>query len=191
MTLSGLTIANFPADILLDSGVVFVGSTKLGVTRGEPKFTPNRTITNIEFDGKHAPIKGIDRLMHGEPVIAFTMLELGGTGTGNQIDKLEPGNADATVGTIITHTPAPGGGLIAAADLVADLRVIWERGNSTGALPKYFAVLFPVALCTKYDIGGQNRGEGLIAAEFVGRVDMATGATSDAAYKLEYRTALP
>ena len=189
MTLTGITIANFPADIILDSGVVFIGATKFGVTRGEPKFTPNRSIQNIEFDGKHAPIRGIDRFMHGEPSLAFTMMELGGTGTGNQIDRLEPGNTDATVTTVITHTMAPGGGLVAAGSYVTDLRAIWERGTSASNL--FFAVLFPVALCTKYELGGQNRGEGLISVEFVGRLDLATQTTSDAAYKLEYRTTLP
>jgi hypothetical protein len=192
MALTGLTIANFPSDLLLDAGVVFVGSAKKGVTRGAPRFAPNRSTENVDFDGKIGPpIKGLHRIMHGAPTIGFTLLELGGTGTGNQIDLLEPGNTDATVTTVITHTPKPGGPFLVTGDYVADLRVVWERGDSVTGTPKYFAVYFPWALCTRYDIAGQNKSEALVSCEFEGAIDIATQGIGDAAYKLEYRTTLP
>lgn len=295
--LSGLNATNFPQDILYNSGIVFQGSTRFGVTRGAPKWTPNRTIDNIAFDGKYAPVKGLDRPMHGEPSIAFTMLEIGQAATGGQIAKLEPGatsataTAPATPGTITptpsitggaltagtyfykvtainaggeslasaevssavasgvtgsialaisavggatayrwyrgtgaglenvyyqsasnaftdvgglatlgtppaggsgsttTYTPKASGALLAPGDYVTDLRVMWERGSDGSGL--YFAVYMPTALCSRYDITGQNRSEATIAAEFVGRLDAATQVLTAAPYTLEYRNSLP
>ena len=119
MTLSGVNIANLPTDTLFDAGIVMVGSTKIGVTRGAPKFNPNRTWENIAFDGKFAPVKGLDRPMHGEPSLSFTMLELGGASSGNQLPKIEPGSTLATVAApstpgTLTATPSNTGGTLTA-----------------------------------------------------------------------------
>src|SRR5438128_9741400 len=48
--LTGYT-ANLPSDVLLDSGVLYVGSTPIGVTRGVPEFNPNKEVENVDFDG--------------------------------------------------------------------------------------------------------------------------------------------
>lgn len=293
MTISGYS-ANLPADTIFDAGIIMLGSTKLGVTRGAPKFTPNRTYENITFDGKYANLKGLDRPMHGEPSLAFTMLEFGGASTGNQIPKLEPGATLATVaapatpgtltatgaitggtlaagtyyykwtavnaggeslasaeatatvasgtagsvalsgtavsgatayrwyrgtaagaentyfqtasnsftdtgaagalgtppaggsGSTITYTPAPSGTLLAAGAYAQDVRAIWERGGGG-----YAAIYMPWALCGKYDLAGNNKAEGLINVEFLGRIDPATQLMSAPAYMIELRTALP
>jgi hypothetical protein len=188
MSLNGITIANFPSDIILDAGVIYAGSTKVGVTKGAPKFNPNRTFENIEFDGKYAPVKLLDRAMNGEPSIAFTMLELGGASTGNQLAKIEPGATVVTATGTTTYTPLASGALLVAGSYVADFRIVWERGNQGG---NYFAVHFPVGFVHKYDIAGANKGEGMVNVEIVGRIDMSTGVASDPAYTLELRTALP
>lgn len=186
MTLSGINITNLPADTLLDSGVFYIGSTPFGVTRGAPKFNPNRTWENITFDGKFAPVKGLDRPVNGEPVFSGTMLELGGATTGNQLPKLEPGSTAVTVGPVTTYTPIVAGALLAAGNYITDLRILFQRAGGN-----YAAVYMPVALCNKYDLAGQNKGEALINVEFVGRIDLATQTVADAAYQIELRTSLP
>jgi hypothetical protein len=295
--LSGYVNANFPSDILYNTGVVFAGSTRFGVTKGPPKFTTNRAFNNIDFDGKYASLVGLDRPTHGDPSLAFTMLEIGPAATGNQILKLEPGvtlattTAPATPGTITptpsitggaltagtyfykvtainaggeslasaevsstvasgvtgsialsitavgtatayrwyrgtgaglenvyyqsasnaftdvggastlgtppaggsgtttTYTPKSSGALLAIGDYVADVRAMWERGSDGSG--NYFGVYLPYALCTKYDIAGQDTKEGLISVEFMGRINPATQVITDPAYKLEYRNSLP
>lgn len=295
--LSGFVNANFPSDILYNAGIVFAGSTRIGVTKGPPKFSTNRTFNNVDFDGKYASLVGLDRPSHGDPSLAFTMLEVGPAATGNQILKLEPGatlasasapatpgtltatgsitggtltagsyfykwtavnaggeslasaEATATVasgttgsvalsgtavsgatayrwyrgtgaglentyyqtasnsytdtgtlgtlgtppaggsGTTTTYTPKSSGALLATGDYVADLRVLWERGYDGSGL--YFGPYLPYALCTKYDIAGQDTKEGLISVEFIGRINPATQVLTDPAYKLEYRNSLP
>ena len=187
--LTGLDITKFPSDILWDVGIVFIGSTKFGVTEGPPRFDPNTTFQQVTFDGQHAPIKGLYRQIHGEPKIAFTMKELGDSTTGNQLAKLEPGSTSAVVSTTTTITPAKSGILVASGSYLTDFRIIWERGAAGSGL--FAAVHFAVALVTKYGIQGQNKKEAQIPVEVVGCVDMSTGAITDAAYNLEFRTALP
>lgn len=187
--LTGFTLAKFPSDILYDAGIVHIGSTPLGVTKGAPKLTHNTSFTNVPFDGKHAPIKGLDREMHGEPVIAFSMIELGDSTTGNQLAKLTPGSTSATVSTTTTVTPAKSGILVASGSYLTDFRVMWERGAAGSGV--YFAVYFPCALVTKWDIAGTPGGEATISVEVAGRIDLATQAINDPAFKFEYRTTAP
>jgi hypothetical protein len=187
MPLNGLIPANFPSDVLYDAGILMIGSSKFGVTKGPPKWAPNRTFENMAFDGKYAPVKGADRIMHGECSLSFSMLELGNATTGNQILTLEPGATLATATGTTTYTPQSSGTLLAAGAYIADFRAIWERGNSAG----YFAVHLPVALCMKYDIAGTDKSEAMVSVEMVGRIDLATQPMSAAPYTLEYRAALP
>jgi hypothetical protein len=187
MTQSGVNITNLPQDTLLDAGVLYVGSTKIGVTRGAPKFDPARTWRNIEFDGKQAPVKGLDRPMYGEATITGTLIEFGGATTGNQIAKLEPGATVVTAGAITTYTPIAGGALLAAVNYYTNLRLFFERaGPGT-----YAAILFPVAFCRKYDVQGANLNESTIPFEFCARLDLATQLVSDPPYQIELRTSLP
>lgn len=53
-----------PSDILLGYGVVYVGESPIGLTRGGSAFTVEREVREIEADGDKGPVKGrivIDR----------------------------------------------------------------------------------------------------------------------------------
>ncbi len=189
--MNGITIANFPSDVLWSTGVLFNGATKFGATEGPPKFTPNISYENTPFDGKFADVAELDRVFYGNPVISLTLLEMGITATGNQIDTFLPGNTDATSGAtppVTTFTPQPAGGFVASAKYLTDLRCIWERGYEGSS--KYVAIYFPLALCTKWDIAGRDKKNALIAAEFTGRIDKS-GSLAVAPFKIEIRTDLP
>lgn len=121
MALAGLVPANFPSDILYDAGITMIGSTKFGVTRGAPKWDPNETVDNIAFDGKYSPLKGADRVIHGEPTLSFTMLELGPAATGNQISRLVPGATSATVAAPATPGTVTATGSITGGSLTAGI----------------------------------------------------------------------
>lgn len=136
--LSGVINANFPTDILYNAGIVFNGSTPIGVTKGPPKFVTNRTWNNIDFDGKYAPGVGLDRAIHGEPTISFTMMELGPAATGGQAAKFEPGatiatlNAPGTPGTI-TPTPSITGGALTAGTYYYKVTALNAGGESVAS----------------------------------------------------------
>jgi hypothetical protein len=194
--LTGYT-ANLPNDIVLDSGVAYVGSAVLGATRGSWEFDPAWTIENVDFDGKHPPIKLLDRKFHGEALFSATLIEFGPSTSGNQIAKLEAGSASVDTGTtpstLTTITPKAGGGLYAAGDYLTDVRIMFERAITAGAgVKKYAAIYFPSAIVRKWGpLKGENKKEASFAIEICGRKDMAAGTTADATYKIELREALP
>lgn len=194
--LTGYT-PNFPNDVMLDAGVFYIGSTIVGATKGEPKFENMWELQNLDFDGKHAPIKGNDRKFYGPAKISATLLEMAPAASGNQIVKLEAGSSEATTGvtpnTLTTVTPKAGGVLYPAADYIANLRLIYERGIVAGAgVKKYVAILFPSALITKWSGPmGHDKGQATLDIEFEARKDMASGTTADAPYLIEYRESLP
>lgn len=192
MPLNGYS-STLPSDVLTLPAIVRIGSTNLGVTKGPINFDGGFEFENLEFDGKQAPIKGLDRRFNGEAKMSFTILELGEAATGNQIDKLEPGNSVASAGSpnVTTVTPAAGGTFLASADYESNVRLIWDRGIGAGTR-RYCTVHYASALVKKYTIsGGGTRGVAEIGVEIEARKDMASGTVADSPYVIEYREALP
>lgn len=180
--LTGFT-SNLPNDVLLDSGVLYVGATVFGATKGGLQFDPGVTYRNVEFDGKRSPIRLLDRKMSMAPKITGTVLELA---TGN-IARLEPGATTATTGAWTASTsyqPKRAAGNLASGDYIADVRAIWLRGSGG-----FVQVRFPQALLTKYDITSQDAEEASIAIEIEARLDTAvSGFTNvgDVPFRIEY-----
>lgn len=186
--LTGYT-SNLPADVLLNMGVMFRGisgtSTKIGVTMGAPTFDPGVDLKDITFDGMRCRLKGLTRRVGFRPIIKGTLKEFGPAATGKQLAVIEPGSAEATASGVTTVTPKAAGGLYAAGDYLTDTRWIFDRGTSGFA-----AIYFPIALCTKWSLRGQDKDEALIDFEFEAVGDPAVD-LGTAPYLLETRTALP
>lgn len=187
--------ANLPSDVLTLPAIVRIGSTNFGVTKGPISWDPGYEIENTEFDGKQAPLVGLDRKYHGVAKMSFTMLELGEAATGNQVAKLEFDSSVASAGgagvNVTTTTPGAGGPFIGSSDYESNVRLIWDRGIGAGTR-RYCAIHFAKALITKYSIsGGGTRGEAEIQVEIEARKDMASGTVADAPYVIEHREALP
>jgi hypothetical protein len=190
--LTGYT-ATLPSDVLLDSGVLYAGTTVFGAFAGGLKFDPGFTYRNVDFDGKRSPVKAIDRRMMQVPKLTGTVIQLSTTNVG----QIEAGATVATGVTAVTaaggwtgasssYTPKRAAGLLAAGDYLSDIRAIWLRGAGT-----FVQVYFKSALCTKYDITSQDGAEVAIAIEIEARLDFgATGYTNvgDAPYRIEYLT---
>ena len=97
---------NTPSDILLDTGVLSMNGTVIGVSRGGLRFTPGIELRNIDYDGKKAPVRGLDRIVNRMPQFTGTMLEVGAA----NIRKFEPGGATPDI------TPKPQGEMFETAD---------------------------------------------------------------------------
>lgn len=195
MPVSGYS-TNLPSDVILDQGIVRIGSANLGVTKGPPRWDPGWEIQNIEFDGKHAPLYLLDRKFYGECVLAFTLIEFGPSTTGNQIPKLEAGAAAVDSGTTpntkTTITPKVGGSLYPAGDYLGDVRVIFQRGLAPAAGAKTFAAItMAKALVRKWSVNGSNKDTATIDVEIVGRRDASTLTIWDAPYIIELLETLP
>jgi hypothetical protein len=196
MPLNGYT-ANLPNDILLDTGVLYVGSTPIGASRGAWKVELAWSVENVDFDGKYADVKGLDRKFYGPSSMSATLIELGPATHGNQISKMEAGatsvDTGSTPSTLTTITPKPGGALYASGDYLTNVRVVFERAITVAAgAKKYVAVLFPAGLVRKWGpLTGTDKKEATYDVEIAARKDMASGTTADAPYLIEYREALP
>lgn len=187
--LNGYT-ANLPADCLLNAGVLFYtkGTSYLaiGVTDGAPDFDPGTELGEIMFDNR-APsrLKGLTRRVGFAPVVKGVMKEFGPSASGNQIALLEPGESEATVGSVTTLTPEPAGAPFTSGMYVSDLRLVFERASGG-----YAAIYFPLAICRKWTKKGVDKKEAQISFEFeaIGDPvnDLGTGP-----YAIEIRTALP
>lgn len=180
--LTGFT-SNLPSDVVLDSGVLYLGATAYGATKGGLQFDPGNTYRNIEFDGKRSNVRLLDRKMMMSPKISGTVLELPTAG----IARLEPGATVATTGAWTASTsyaPKRAAGLLVAGDYITDIRAIWLRGS--GAMVQ---VRFPAGLVTKYDITSQDGEEASISLEIEARLDTGvSGFTNvgDAPFRIEY-----
>lgn len=191
--LTGYT-SSLPSDVLLDSGVLYVGltpSTVFGAFAGGLKFDPGVTYRNADFDGKRSPVKGLDRVTMRMPKISGTCIQLA---TSN-VAQIEPGaatqvgaaNGAWTAAT--SYAPKTAGQLLAAGDYLSEVRLVFARGGATPSAGSYVQVRFPVGLCTKYDITGQDGAEVAIAIEIEARLDPTlSGFTSIGAapFRIEY-----
>lgn len=189
--LTGYT-STLPSDILLDSGVLYVGATVFGAFAGGIKFDPGVTYRNAEFDGKRSPVRLLDRVTMRMPKISGTVIQLSTT----NVAQIEPGATVATTGAwtgSTSYTGKAAGPLLVAGDYLSDVRAIWQRGGATATAGSYVQVRFPSALCIKYDVTGQDGSEVAIALEIEARLDPTlSGFTNigSAPFRIEYLTTL-
>lgn len=179
-----------PSDVIMEAGVLFAAAIAKGVTKGAPKWSPGKTITPITFDGQKSDIQTLDRITRWKPVITATLIEFGGSTTGNQLGFLEPGSTSAThaLGTITRIQPRVAGAMFASGEYITDLRLMFERANGG-----YAAIYMPIALCVKYDVAGVNAAEALVACEFEARLSVSDliSTPGKCPYSIELRTSLP
>ncbi len=179
--LTGYTSA-LPTDVLLDSGVLYIGSSVLGAMTGGLKFDPGTEYRAIEFDGRRSPVRGLDRKAATMPKLTGTMIQLSTTNVG----QIEPGATVVASGAWTGSTSYQGkraGSLLASGDYLTDVRAIWLRGSGA-----FVQVRFPAALLTKYDMTSQDAAEIAIAIEIEARLDMTVSGANvgDMSYRIEY-----
>lgn len=186
--LTGYT-ASLPSDVLIDSGVLYVGASVFGALTGGLKFDPGVEYRAVEFDGRRSPMKGLDRKAMFMPKLSGTMIQLSTT----NVAQVEPGATVAGTGAwtgtaASSYAPRAAGVFMSAGDYLSDVRAVWLRGAGT-----YVQVRFPSALLTKYDITSQDGAEVAIALEIEARLDITlSGFTGigTAPYRIEYLSTL-
>jgi hypothetical protein len=170
----------FPSDVRLSTGVLYIGDDVFGGTLGGISFNPNKEVVNLDFDGKRAPIAGIDRTARRRGVLSGTAQTLGVS----DLEKFEPGgSSDSGWSGGAAYIPPQAGPLYESGMYLTNVRAVWQRGNG-----QLFQVRMPKALITTWqsaDNGDQAAG---IQFEIEARVDMSVeGASpSDAGYVYEY-----
>lgn len=183
--LTGYT-SNLPSDVIIDSGVLYVGATVFGATTGGLKFDPGTEYRSVEFDGRRSPVRLLDRKAMFMPKLSGTVIQLSTTNVG----QIEPGATVVASGAWTTSTsyqPKAAGLFLASGDYLTDVRAIWQRGSGA-----YVQVRFPAALLTKYDVTSQDNAEVAIAIEIEARLDMSVSGTTTGTspFRIEYLAAV-
>lgn len=173
--LTGYT-ADFPTNVALDSGVLYIGSTVFACLRGGLKFDPGITWRATPFDGMRSKVLGLDRKTMAEPKLSGTMIEI----AQSQIPYIEPG------AVTIAASQYRGKGaslLLVQNDYMQNVRAVWARGGGG-----YVQVRFPWSVVTKWDISSADNDEVQIAVEIEARLNMGvSGVTiNDMPYVIEY-----
>src|ERR1700741_4004163 len=89
----------FPSDVLLDSGVLYLGSAIWSAHEGGLEFDPGVTRRQIPFDGQRSDVVGLDRTISFDAHIKGTVYEY----TSALAQQYEAG------GTLVTLTGGPSG----------------------------------------------------------------------------------
>jgi hypothetical protein len=186
---------NLPADTLLDSGILSIGATAVSVSRGGLTDSVTPEWSNVDFDGKRSSIVGLDRKTGIVAKFAGTFLQFAQThvliyqaqkigstsATGQGAPSLTVAQAAAlTVAAAAAYTSNVPGviegaqGLFSAGRYLSDLRLTFQRGSGGDV-----RVIFPKALCTRYDLKGKEKSEAEVSAEFEARLDMSVAADTD------------
>lgn len=184
--------ANMPNTIGLDTAVFYIGATPLGVTDGGQKFDPKKTFLNIQFDGKRAPIAGLDRVTKFESEITAKFLQCD-ISAFLQYEAGSVSSSGSTGNVIMTQVMQSASQLIPVGSLLQNLRCAWKLGNTSGSGFVYKQVRFYRALVTKYTAAWKDNGSMEIDATFAARLDLTvSGLTTDSApYLIEDLSSFP
>lgn len=161
MPQSGYTSA-LPADVLLDTGVLSVAGSVMGVSRGGLRFDPGIDLRNLPYDGQKVATKGLDRIIKRSPMFVGTMLQASEA----DFNRYEPGGATPNI------TPKAQGLLFATGDYLTNLALAYQTGND-----ETVTITFADSICVRYELVGNVDGEAEISVEFHAR--LAQGATPD------------
>lgn len=184
--ITGYNGADLPNDVLMDSGVLYISGTPIGVSRGGWRFNVNREVRQLEYDGRRSPERLGDRIVGYRPVISGQLLEFDTA----DIQRIEFGAAEATAGTpgtdeVKTYTPLPASTFFSTGHYLDNVRLVFARG-STG----YAAIYFPHALIISWDLASQDKDEAVYNVEIEARLGAAANRW-DAPHRIELRDALP
>lgn len=186
MTVSNTLLNTLPQDIALDAGLLYIGNTPFGVSRGGLKFDPGKTIDNTEFDGKRAKIMTLDRVTMFDSKITGKFLQF----SSGSLSTWEAGGTANWQGSSPwtgSQTPVSASAFLGAGSYITNLRLIFPRGNPAYG---YVQVRFPKALCTAYSLNGTDPKEAEVDATFEARQSGSTTG-DDAPYIIEQVATLP
>lgn len=168
---SGAT-ATTPTVVGLGAGLIYIGSTLWGATRGGIRFTNGQEMRPIEFDGRTGRVMLHDRIVAWDPLMSFDIIEFSAA----VLARLNPGSTSITAGGVTTVTPRDANLLFAAGDYMTNFFAAWRRGDGT-----YFRILFPKALVVGYEgPNGTDKEEAVASVSVAPALDLAAvGVTTD------------
>lgn len=155
-------------DVVWDHGDAYVGNTYWGTSRGGLRFSSNKEVLYPEHDGMSAQVEGLHRTGGWDARISGTFF----FSRDDRLKWLEPGLQVTAPGGNVTSRKLPKDAreLYDRLDYIEDLRMVGYGITAAGA-ENIEQVRFPKALCTTYEIVGQDKDVWIVTAEFVAVLD--------------------
>lgn len=179
----------FPSNVLLDSGVLYIGSSIWSAHEGGLEFSDGAQRRAIGFDGKRSDVVGLDRIIGWDARLKGTVYEV----TADLAKQYVGG------GTLVTVTggpsgatqvqPKPAGTMYATGDYLSNVRAIWQRTDGT-----FVQVRFPKALVMEWGpMTGKDNEEMRLGINVQAKLDMSVSGqlTTNPPYVIEFFTAQP
>jgi hypothetical protein len=153
-----------PSAFVLDAGVIMVGSTVIGATRGGMAFDPGMTLRHVEFDGKTTDIAGLHRIVEWNATISGDMLDT----TDAAIGRYFAGSSsDGSANNLFTMKAARD--FFVTGDYLSNL--IWKGQQSDGTAENLI-ITFARALVEKATFKTNDRDEGMWSVTFKAVLDV-------------------
>jgi hypothetical protein len=145
--------------VAYDAGVLTIGGTAWGLTRGGFAYDPQRTVEQWPYDGNLYPVVALDAVAALQPILKGDVLTFSPT----HALYAEPGGSQSGAVDISTTHVAPGTTL-AEGDYLTN--VAWTVPRFDGGYIRY---RFPSALVTRYSAKSQDNDEHLVSLEIAAR----------------------
>jgi hypothetical protein len=177
------------ADVVLDAGVLTVEDGLLGVSRGGIRVVITEEWQNLAFDGKRAPVVGLDRCLASVATISLRMiqvsvamleiiLEHGGIAGMASLTEAEMAALTeaelATYSAFATGVPMKSSQLMEVGQYAKDLTVTYARGDGGSV-----AVPFPFAKVTDKKFAGGDKDAAEWDLTFEARQDLTSSSNTD------------
>lgn len=172
-----------PSVAMIDAGVLYrripSGSTLVGVgpSSGGLSFNPNKTIRNIEFDGKTSMLEGLDRVTEYSAEISGSLIDFSRQNFG----MYEPGSTSVPSGSSTAIVPIQATEFLGVGAYIKDLLYI-SRGQDNGIM----VVGFPRALVSKYQVKGEDKNEHKAEVTIEARLPLTATNINDAPYRIMF-----
>lgn len=171
--------ADTSSHLLIGPAVVYRAGVPWATSRGGVRVERFQEIRQVEFDGRRAPVGGLDRVVSYGIRVTGTFLELNVT----HAQRHEFGVTASVVGQVSTITTRGGdSAFFPSGAYVSDLLVVVERADNT-----LVGFRIPKVLVT-YSIGGGDKAEVGIDTSFEARQDLTVVGVTSAPYTIEFDT---
>lgn len=144
--------------IAYTAGVVRIGDTVFGLTRGALRFDPGETWEPLPYDGDFIAPVGVHELTSQKPRFIGAFLPVGE----RHLARYLPKSTQATSADTTVVTPAVPGSVLVQADYTLDFSVTWPY-LSGGTI----TVTFPYAFWQRYEFNPADKNEMLIPCEIL------------------------
>lgn len=144
-----------PAAFVIDAGVLLVGSTPIGATRGGVAFDPGISYRHVEFDGKTTDIAGLHRITEYAPTLSGDLLDL----TDAAIGRYFPGSSsDGSSNNLFTMKAARA--FLVTGDYLTNVKFV---GSQSDGAAETIVITFARALVEKATFKTNDKDEALVS----------------------------